>query len=69
MVTLLTLRYELQFNLAFQELVRELFVLADVGSQHAFDLLVLQQQSDTEIVQTHIVRDAGQLLAALSLER
>ena len=69
MASLLTLRYELQFNLAFQELVRKLFVLANVRGQHAFDLLVLQQQSDTEIVQTHIVRDAGQLLAALSLER
>lgn len=62
------MRYEFQFDFAFQKLICELFVLAHIGGEHAFDLLVSQQKTNTEIVQTDIVRDAGQIFAALSLQ-
>lgn len=62
------MRHEFQFDLTFQELICELFVLAHIGGHHAFDLLVAQQQANAEIVQTDIVRDAGQVLATLPLQ-
>jgi SEC-C motif len=50
------LRHEFHFELTLQVLSFELFVLANVAAHHLFDLLVAQQNTESEIVDAAVVR-------------
>src|SRR5205807_2719757 len=54
--------HELHLQLAREELPLELRVLADVRRDHLADLPGLQQQAEAPVVDTGVVRDAGQIL-------
>lgn len=59
---------ELQFKLPAQVLAHEFGVLADIRRDHLFHLPRLQQDADTEIINTGVVGGKDQLLRARLLD-
>ncbi|MCY1369403.1 hypothetical protein D9M69_564410 [compost metagenome] len=56
------------FDFAFQQLVFEQLVFANVGGHYFFDLPVFQQHAKTETVDAAVVGNHGQVTGAFALD-
>jgi hypothetical protein len=63
------LRVQLHLQFAAQNELFEQLVLADVRGNHFFNLAILQQQPDAEVVDAGVIADNGKVLGAFAANR
>ena len=62
------LRIQLDLQLAAQDQLLEEFIFANVSGNHFFDLAILQEDADAEVVDAGIVADDGEILGAFAAD-
>src|SRR5712692_1827389 len=63
-----TLRIEFHLQLATEDQLLEEFVLADIGGDHFFDLALLEEQANAEVIDACVVADDGEVFCSFAAD-